>query len=81
MKRTGVLTSILLCICISSFHKIKAAWQNTIAKLKFEEAEEAYANNNFDLALSKLIEIETLLKSPNPKILYLKINSQVGSRK
>lgn len=50
--------------------------QNTIAKLKFEDAEEAYSNSNFDLALSKLIEVETLLKSTNPKILYLKINSQ-----
>lgn len=53
-----------------------ASSQNTIAKLKFEDAEQAYANNNFELALHKLIEVETLLKSTNPQVLHLKINSQ-----
>jgi len=50
--------------------------QNTIAKLKFEEAEEAYTNNNFELTLTKLNEVETLLKATNPRILYLQILAQ-----
>lgn len=66
---------ILFALLIITSFQLSVA-QNTIAKLKYEEAEEAYANNNFELALSKLIEVETLLKSTNPKILYLKINSQ-----
>ncbi|MES2286264.1 MAG: hypothetical protein V4547_11290 [Bacteroidota bacterium] len=66
---------ILLIFTIIASFQLSFA-QNTIAKLKYEEAEEAYANNNFELALSKLIDVETILKSTNPKILYLKINSQ-----
>ena len=50
--------------------------QNTIAKLKFEEAEEAYTSNNFELTLTKLKEVETLLKGTNPRTLYLQILSQ-----
>jgi hypothetical protein len=70
MKKTILFT--LLNIAFAQF----VFAQNTIAKLKFEDAEEAYANNNFEQALSKLIEVETLLKSTNPQILYLKIHSQ-----
>lgn len=50
--------------------------QNAIAKLKFEDAEEAFVNNNFELTVSKLKEVETILKSSNPKILYLQILAQ-----
>jgi hypothetical protein len=70
MKQIILLT--FLTIAFVQF----ASSQNTIAKLKFEDAEQAYANNNFEQALSNLIEVETLLKSTNPKILFLKINSQ-----
>jgi len=66
---------ILLTVLLFSAVQFTVA-QNTIAKLKFEEAEEAYANNNFELTLTKLKEVETILKSTNPRILYLQILSQ-----
>ena len=49
--------------------------QNTIAKLKYEEAEELYSTGEFYETLNKLEEVETLLGSSNPKILYLQILS------
>jgi hypothetical protein len=70
MKKITLFTLLIITTFQLSFA------QNTIAKLKYEEAEEAYANNNFELALSKLKDVELLLKSTSPKILYLKINSQ-----
>ena len=50
-----------------------AVAQSADAKLKFQAAEEAYANNDYYLALTKLNEAEKILKSTNPKILYLRI--------
>ncbi len=50
-----------------------ATGQAAIARLKYEEAEEAYTGNNFELTLSKLAEVEALLKQTNPKIMYLQI--------
>jgi TPR repeat protein len=67
MKKIILLTVLLFAIVQFSVA------QNTIAKLKFEEAEEAYASNNFELTLTKLKEVETLLKSTNPRLMHLKI--------
>ena len=50
--------------------------QQAIAKIKFEEAEEAFAANNYEETVAKLIEVETILKSTNPRVLYLKITAQ-----
>ena len=50
--------------------------QNAIAKIKYEEAEEAYAKEDHQTAITKLDEAEKILKSSNSKILYLKILSQ-----
>lgn len=50
--------------------------QQTIAKLKYEQAEEAYANSDYKLSLQKILEVEELLKSSNPKTLHLKILSR-----
>ncbi|MHA4894831.1 hypothetical protein ACXZ1K_08775 [Pedobacter sp. PWIIR3] len=50
--------------------------QNTMARLKYEDAEEAYSKSDYALALSKLNEAEGLLKATNPKILYLRIMAQ-----
>ena len=47
--------------------------QNSIAKLKFEEAEEAYSKQDYKTTILKLQDAEKLLKKTNPKILYLKI--------
>jgi hypothetical protein len=70
MKKVGSLIFVIFFAAQLSFG------QAMIAKLKFEEAEEAFVNNNFELTISKLKEVETLLKSTNPKILYLQILSQ-----
>lgn len=66
----------LIFLTVTSLQSAMA--QTSIAKLKFEEAEEAYASNNFELTLTKLDEAEKILKSTNPKILYLKILAQVN---
>ena len=55
MKKVFTITLFLLCCNF-------AMAQNTIAKLNFEEAEEAYTNNNFELTLTKIKEVEGLLK-------------------
>ena len=62
----------LLAILIIATSQLLFA-QNSIAKLKYEEAEEAYSLNNFELVLNKIKEVEILLKSTNPKLLHLKI--------
>ena len=66
------MKKILLAIFLIALIQIVFA-QNSIAKLKYEEAEEAYSLNNFELVLSKIKEVEILLKSTNPKLLHLKI--------
>ena len=70
MKKIILLSFFLL----SLFKQVKA--QETIAKLKYEEAEEAYTQGNYEVVVSKLKEIEMLLKSTNPKILYLQLLAQ-----
>lgn len=50
--------------------------QNTLAKLKYEEAEEAFQKNEFQTTLTKLDEVEAILKSSNPKTQYLRILAQ-----
>ena len=50
--------------------------QQAIAKIKYEEAEEAFAANNYEETVAKLIEVETILKSTNPRVMYLKITAQ-----
>ena len=50
--------------------------QQAIAKIKYEEAEEAYSINDFETTLTKLNEVEALLESTNPKVMYLKIMTQ-----
>lgn len=50
--------------------------QETIARLKYEEAEEAFAAGKYETTLAKLAEVEKMLKSSNSKILYLRIMAQ-----
>lgn len=61
---------------VTSFINITLAQSNTIAKFKFEEAEQAYLSEDYAGALSKLDETENLLKKLTPNILYLRIISQ-----
>ncbi len=46
---------------------------NAIAKIKYQEAEEAFEAGKFDVALKKINNVEELLGSSNSKILFLKI--------
>lgn len=50
--------------------------QNAIAKIKYEQAEEAFAKNDFFTTLVNLDEAEKLLGETNPKIMYLRIMAQ-----
>ncbi|MEO5775539.1 MAG: hypothetical protein ABIQ27_01460 [Flavobacterium sp.] len=70
MKKIAALTLLLIITAQSTFA------QNNIAVLKYEEAEEAYSAANYELTISKLKEVETMLKTTNPKILYLRISAQ-----
>jgi len=65
---------ILIAFIFSSL--LVTAQNNTIAKFKFEEAEELFSNEYYFAAIDKLDEVEKMLNSTNPKILYLKILSQ-----
>lgn len=67
MKKIILLTFLIIVTVQLTFA------QNSIAKLKFEEAEEAYSSDNFELTIIKLNETEKILKQTNPKILHLKI--------
>jgi hypothetical protein len=70
MKKTILIAFILLASTQFAFS------QQAIAKIKFEEAEEAYSSTDFETTISKLNEVETILKSTNPKVMYLKIMAQ-----
>src|SRR5687768_1726012 len=69
---------ILLLLCCCFFLQVAAMAQanEAIAKLKFEEAEEAYNTGNYQATLSKLDDVETLLGTLNPRTLYLRILAQ-----
>lgn len=69
------MKKLILSMLILTITQITFA-QNTIAKFKFEEAEQAFVNNNYKQTISKLDEAETLLESTNPKIIHLKILAQ-----
>ncbi len=64
-------TVVLLIACCAG---TKA--QNAVAKIKYEQAEEAYVKADFFTAVARLNEAEQLLGGTNPKILYLRIMSQ-----
>ncbi len=69
MKKTILLACMIMAIFQQSFG------QSAVAKIKFEEAEEAYSLNKYELTISKLKEVEALLKTSSPRILYLQISA------
>ncbi len=69
--RRIILFAFLIIASVQS-----ASSQNAIAQLKYEDAEEAYSLGNYELTISKLKEVETMLGATNPKILYLQILAQ-----
>jgi TPR repeat protein len=66
------LLGIVLMLTLSTQVHAQAA----IAKLKYEEAEEAFASGDYATVLSKLEETEKILGEPNVKTLYLRIVAQ-----
>jgi TPR repeat protein len=69
------MKKVLLAIVLIATTSIVFA-QNNIAKLKYEQAEEAFSKADYKTAVVNLDEAEKLLGSSNPKILYLKIISK-----
>ena len=70
MRKIYILLSFLVLTCTV------ATAQSSIAKLKYEDAEEAFAKDDFATTISKLEEAEVLLGTSNSKILHLKIMAQ-----
>ena len=70
MKKKSFLLLTLLWIVNT------VAAQTTIAKFKYEAAEEAYLKKDYKLAITRLDEAEAILKATNPRILYLRIMAQ-----
>jgi len=73
MKKEFLLT--LLIFFLSAFLSYS---QDGVAKIKFGEAEQAYANNDFQATLTKLDEAEKILNQSNSKILHLRIKAEYG---
>ncbi|WP_169305564.1 formylglycine-generating enzyme family protein [Sphingobacterium alkalisoli] len=69
MKR---LFFLLLTFAIA----IDAYGQNTVAKLKYEDAEKAFYNGDYQSCISLLDETEELLGKSAPNILHLRIMSE-----
>lgn len=63
---------LLLFVSIS----IPISAQSTVAKIKYEQAEEAFNKGNFRITLNRLEEVQQLLHEVNPKIMYLRIMAQ-----
>ena len=70
MKNFSLSLLLFLSIVIS------AAGQTAIAKLKYEEAEEAYVKEDYQNTLLKLEEAEKKFGKVNPPIVYLRVMSQ-----
>ncbi|MEI8049623.1 MAG: hypothetical protein WCI92_19785, partial [Bacteroidota bacterium] len=70
MKKQILFLLASICICFS------LSAQTAIAKLKFEDAEEAFEKKDYTTVLTKLDEAEKLLGKTNPPMLYLRILSQ-----
>jgi len=69
---------ILLFLFIAFSFALSSNAQETVAKIKFGEAEQAFANNDFQTTIAKLDEAEKLLNQSNSKILHLRIKAEYG---
>jgi hypothetical protein len=65
----------ILALIILAF---SAGAQNAIAKINYEQAEEAFEKNDYAVTLVKLDETQKILGSTNPKILYLRLMAAKG---
>lgn len=71
------MNKLVLGMLLFLHYSVFSQNSNTIAKLKYEEAEEAFEKNNFSSVYKNLDEAEKLLGSVNPRTLYLRIVTQV----
>jgi len=55
------------------FYSLNTNAQMGVAKIKYDEAEEAYTAKNYKLCLEKLDGVVEILKETNPKVQYLRI--------
>ena len=65
---------LILFVTLLACYTIQA--QNTVAKLKFEDAEKAFYGGNYQNCISLLDETEKLLGQTAPNILYLRIMAE-----
>ncbi len=65
----------LILFLILGFLYTSSAAQPMLAKIKYEEAEQAYQNKDYKTALQLIEEVEKIYKGTSPKTLYLKIFS------
>ncbi len=71
MKQTILVLALAIGMLQAAFSQ-----NTTIAKLNYEQAEEAYLKEDYSKALRKLEESETKFGKINPPILYLRIMAQ-----
>jgi hypothetical protein len=71
------MKKLFLFLCLVVLNATVHA-QNAIAKIKYEQAEEAFAKDDYAVTLVKLDEAQKLLGSTNPKILYLRLMAAKG---
>jgi hypothetical protein len=67
-----------LIITLLSFLGIAVNAQSAVAKIKYEQAEEAFLKNDYRATLTKLDEAKKILGASNPKILYLCLMADKG---
>jgi hypothetical protein len=65
----------LILILVLGFSSITSTAQPMLAKIKYEEAEQAYQNKDYKTALKLIEEVEKIYNGTSPKTLYLKIFS------
>jgi len=70
------MKKILLLFFTFFVVQLAAQAQQAIAKLKFEEAEEAFNNGQYEATISKLDAVEEILSGTSPRTLYLRILAQ-----
>ncbi|MDT8411251.1 MAG: SUMF1/EgtB/PvdO family nonheme iron enzyme [Vicingaceae bacterium] len=71
----ALLKSLLLLFLILNF-SIRLNAQNTIAKIKYEDAEKAFYEKDYQTVLDRLKETEEILGQTAPNILHLRILAQ-----
>lgn len=67
------MKSFFLLLLAGVLLTFSATAQTAVAKIKYEEAEEAFTQGEYATTLTRLNEAEKILGATNPRILYLRI--------